>query len=191
MDNVEQLIKKLQEAKEELIKAEEAAKPKDSEAKTISIGKHTNGKFKGYNWAAGKIQMHPGDFDTHEEAKAHFEGKGHLIKADTVRPDAGYGKVTVKDTTPKPVNGSSPYGKVIVKAEELEKDSANPALAPKDVKIKELQTKIDAGQYKPDASKIAGKMLQKEELTCSENGQWNLKPHDDEAEKTDMNGQPC
>lgn len=58
--------------------------------------------------------------------------------------------------------------------EELEKDAANPALAPKEVKIKALQQQIDAGKYKPDASKIAGKML-KEELSCSENGQWNLK----------------
>lgn len=58
--------------------------------------------------------------------------------------------------------------------EELEKDAANPALAPKEVKIKKLQAQIDAGTYKPDPKKIADKML-KEELTCSENGQWNLK----------------
>jgi anti-sigma28 factor (negative regulator of flagellin synthesis) len=78
--------------------------------------------------------------------------------------------------------------------EELEKASKDPALAPKEVKIKELQGKIDAGTYKPDASKIADKMLKKgpneasvaapaangtpdmakEELTCSANGQWNL-----------------
>lgn len=59
--------------------------------------------------------------------------------------------------------------------EELEKDAANPALAPKEVKIKKLQGQIDAGTYKPDPKKIADKMLSKEELTCSENGQWNLK----------------
>jgi hypothetical protein len=54
-------------------------------------------------------------------------------------------------------------------------------LAPKEVKIKQLQSQIDAGTYKPDASKIAGAMLQhpdkplkKEELVCSENGQWDL-----------------
>jgi hypothetical protein len=45
--------------------------------------------------------------------------------------------------------------------EELEKASKDPALAPKEVKIKELQGKIDAGTYKPDASKIADKMLKK------------------------------
>lgn len=58
--------------------------------------------------------------------------------------------------------------------EEMEKDAANPALAPKEVKVKKLQAQIDAGTYKPDAKKIADKML-KEELTCSENGQWNIK----------------
>lgn len=75
----------------------------------------------------------------------------------------------------------------------LVKDAANPALAPKEVKVKELQAKIDAGTYKPDPKAIADKMigkadedhpttlshgdvkkLIKEELTCSENGQWTL-----------------
>ena len=60
------------------------------------------------------------------------------------------------------------------KSEELEKDAVNPALAPKEVKIKKLQAQIDAGTYKPNASKIAEKMIQKEELVCSENGQWKL-----------------
>ena len=63
--------------------------------------------------------------------------------------------------------------------EEIEKGAANPALAPKEVKIKKLQAQIDAGTYKPNASKIADKMLQKEEdgveeLHCSANGQWSL-----------------
>lgn len=86
----------------------------------------------------------------------------NMDKADAVRPDAGFGKVTVKDTRPKD-------------EQDLTKDAADPKLAPKDVKVKALQGQIDAGTYKPDASKIAGKMLSKEELTCSENGQWNLK----------------
>lgn len=104
---------------------------------------------------------------------------------DIVRPDAGYGKVTVKDTTPKPADPKRPYGKVIMKDEQqqqdqpkvnlnnpyndqdddekkkLKKASKDPALAPKEVKIKELQGKIDAGTYKPDASKIADKILKK------------------------------
>ena len=44
----------------------------------------------------------------------------------------------------------------------------------KQAKIKNLQRQIDSGTYKPDPKKIADKMI-KEELTCSENGQWNLK----------------
>lgn len=43
--------------------------------------------------------------------------------------------------------------------EELIKDSRSPSMAPKDVKVKELQGKIDAGTYKPDAAKIADKMV--------------------------------
>jgi anti-sigma28 factor (negative regulator of flagellin synthesis) len=94
--------------------------------------------------------------------------------ADKVYDHGIHGKITVKDTEP-------PVGKVTVKKEELEKDSANPALAPKEVKIKELQGKIDAGTYKPNPAKIADKMLKdedmmmSEELECSANGQWNLK----------------
>lgn len=60
-------------------------------------------------------------------------------------------------------------------ANALEKDSANPALAPKQVKVKELQGKIDSGTYKPNPEAIADKMLKKEELSCSENGQWDIK----------------
>ena len=43
----------------------------------------------------------------------------------------------------------------------LEKDSANPKYAPKERKIKELQTKIDSGTYKPDAGKIADKIIER------------------------------
>ena len=130
MDQIEQLIKALEEAKESL--------------------------SKGMDCAPGSM---------------------NVDKADTVRPDAGYGKVTVKDTTPKPANPAKPFGSIIRKEEEMEKDSADPKLAPKEVKVKQLQAQIDAGTYKPDAGKIADKML-KEELTCSENGQWNLKTHE-------------
>lgn len=73
-----------------------------------------------------------------------------------------------KDSKLDLADPNQPYG-------SLKKDAANPALAPKEVKIKKLQAQIDSGTYKPDASKIADKMLQKEELSCSENGQWNLK----------------
>jgi anti-sigma28 factor (negative regulator of flagellin synthesis) len=48
-----------------------------------------------------------------------------------------------------------------------------PAEKVKEAKIKNLQRQIDAGTYKPDPKKIADKML-KEELTCSENGQWKI-----------------
>ncbi len=44
----------------------------------------------------------------------------------------------------------------------LNKDAANPKLAPKDVKVKQLQQQIDAGTYKPDPKKIADAMLKDE-----------------------------
>jgi hypothetical protein len=52
--------------------------------------------------------------------------------------------------SPDALVGGAALGK-----QSLKKDSVNPALAPKDRKVKELQSKIDAGQYKPDAAKIA------------------------------------
>ena len=56
--------------------------------------------------------------------------------------------------------------------EQLEKDAADPKLAPKDVKVKQLQAKIDAGKYKPDSKKIAGKMV--ERGVFSKSGQWSI-----------------
>lgn len=55
----------------------------------------------------------------------------------------------------------------------LQKDAADPKLAPKEVKIKKLQQQIDSGTYKPDASKIADKILKqnekpKQELTAKD-----------------------
>lgn len=121
-----------------------------------------------------------------EEAKADLNknincapGAMNMGKADEVKPDKGYGKIIRKEEEGEKVNLNNPYNdqpqdKKKKKEEELEKDAANPALAPKEVKIKQLQAQIDAGTYKPDPKKIADKMV-KEELTCSENGQWNLK----------------
>lgn len=54
----------------------------------------------------------------------------------------------------------------------LEKDAANPALAPKEVKVKELQRQIDAGKYKVDSKKVADKMVSK--LKLNKGGQWTL-----------------
>lgn len=68
----------------------------------------------------------------------------------------------------------APGAELNMAKEELEKDAANPALAPKQVKVKQLQAQIDAGTYKPNAKAIADKMLKEEELSCSENGQWKI-----------------
>lgn len=61
------------------------------------------------------------------------------------------------------VNLNNPYNEQLEehKKKKLNKASKDPALAPKEVKIKQLQAQIDAGTYKPDAKKIADKMLKK------------------------------
>lgn len=65
--------------------------------------------------------------------------------------------------------------------ESVQKASVDPKLAPKERKMKELQSKIDAGQYKPDPKKIADKMVDiavkkgEECLKIDEKGQWQLK----------------
>jgi hypothetical protein len=46
----------------------------------LKIGQHSNGKFKAYNWKLGRVHQQPEEFDTHEQAKAHYEGKGHTIQ---------------------------------------------------------------------------------------------------------------
>jgi len=63
-------------------------------------------------------------------------------------------------------NMNAPYGATTpnMTKEEMDKASKDPALAPKEVKIKELQGKIDNKTYKPDASKIADKILKEEDL---------------------------
>jgi anti-sigma28 factor (negative regulator of flagellin synthesis) len=58
-------------------------------------------------------------------------------------------------TSPANLSGGAALGK-----ESLEKDSKDPTWRPKDMKIKQLQSQIDSGTYKPDAKAIAGKMLE-------------------------------
>lgn len=64
--------------------------------------------------------------------------------------------------------------KAASKAPDASPVAGIPAGQVKEAKIKNLQRQIDAGTYKPDPKKIADKML-KEELVCSENGQWDIK----------------
>lgn len=56
--------------------------------------------------------------------------------------------------------------------EQLSKDAANPKFAPKEVKVKQLKAQIDAGTYKPDSKKIAGKMMERN--VFSKSGQWSM-----------------
>lgn len=67
----------------------------------------------------------------------------------------------------------------------MAKDSRDPKLAPKEVKVKQLQAQVDNKTYKPDSAKIADKMLKDEALMMGEgcsardakiakNGQWSM-----------------
>jgi hypothetical protein len=54
-----------------------------AQPETLKIGKDSNGKFRGYRWrVGGAMKLHPEEFNSHDEAKAHFESKGHIIKAE-------------------------------------------------------------------------------------------------------------
>lgn len=104
--------------------------------------------------------------ELNKNVNASYDSTPNMAKEEAALPD----KVNLNN----PYNEQHEDEKKKKKEEKLDKASKDPALAPKEVKIKELQSKIDNKTYKPDASKIADKML-KEELTCSENGQWDIK----------------
>lgn len=90
-----------------------------------------------------------------------------IDKADKVvhpkDPVLNYDKVQPKAKTPAKQKEYETKVSAVCKEEEMEKDSVNPALAPKERKIKDLQAQIDAGTYKPDSKKIAGAMLKFDE----------------------------
>lgn len=91
---------------------------------------------------SGKMKP-PGPQRKSEMAKAMTAGSG-LAAPDRLTGGAALSKENLDKNIAMPMN----------------KDAANPKLAPKDVKVKKLQSQVDAGTYKPDASKIAGAMLQ-------------------------------
>ena len=92
-------------------------------------------------------------------------GKEELEKAGTSGMDPQSGNDPGASRINKPLRSKDSRVQVLAphisvgKSEDLRKDAANPKLAPKDHKIKQLQTQIDSGAYKPDASKIGTAML--------------------------------
>ena len=93
--------------------------------------------------------------------------------ADIVRPDAGYGKVTVKDTTPKPADPKRPYGKVIMKDEQQDQPKVNLNNPYNDQDEDEAKEKVKVKNIKEEAEEILD--MHKEECTFAKNGQWSLK----------------
>lgn len=156
MDNIDKLIAGLKAAKEELSKG---AMPNQSDS-----GSETNKSDDIKDVGNGKmvIGRSPSPKQVDKEMRAIAE------KNDNEQPP-----IVDKKHKQSPMDSKLPVAeRVIQKGEschvakngqwslkDLEKASVDPKLAPKDAKVKELQSKIDSKTYKPDASKIADKMI--------------------------------
>lgn len=158
MDIIEQLIKSLQEAKAELEKNMNCAPGSEQNMDKAE------GKKKKMPAMPPKIESedHPpklseaGAMKLVKEDEPHKDDPKHEEKeqkiASKIKAEASDLMDMHKEELMCSANGQW----------SLKKDAANPKLAPKEVKIKELQTKIDSGKYKVPASKIADKMVKEE-----------------------------
>ena len=185
MDVIEKLIKSLQEAKAELEKNMNCAPGSNMDKAEDEPHKDDPDHEKKEKKAASKIKEEAEDIlDLHKdedldknnrnrgkqaeqqrgysfsqimEGKRHSDEMERQSKANAVAPVKS---VPVKDYKPqvkllKEELTCSANGQW-----NLNKDAANPELAPKDKKVKMLQAQVDAGTYKPDAGKIAGAMIE-------------------------------
>ena len=162
MKNLDQLIDTLKQAKEELSK-----------------GTPNEGGGIGPNGGAAIKADITGGFEKAADVKDVGNGKMVIGKnSSPAQVDKEMHNMTDKNDNEQPPivdvkHKQSPMDAKLPKAERviekcsiakngqwsLDKASVDPKLAPKDVKVKELQGKIDAGKYKPDAGKIADKMI--------------------------------
>ena len=140
MDTIEKLIKALEETKVELNKGTEIIRPDKGYGKIIGTG-----MSKPINMVTPTAPAAPAAPPSNPKGPKTPSANPH----DPHKPN--YDKVIMKEELMCSANGQW----------SLQKDSKDPKLAPKEVKIKELQSKIDNKTYKPDASKIAVKMLKK------------------------------
>jgi hypothetical protein len=107
------------------------------------------------------------------KAKESQERRKQQLQPDTSGPQIdqhrmGYGGYLL----PRRSGGS--YG--VAKTEPLDKDAKDPNLAPKELKIKQLKAQVQSGQYKPNAGKIAEKMI--ERGVFNKGGQWSIQKWD-------------
>jgi len=218
MDKIENLIKSLTELKEELEKASKDPQAPHVIAKLTSGGTvehHPAGKSStGHNHSDNYTIKHPkgnvhvwhdrgveGGWQSYNQHKEdNDDGSGFDTKHANhpkIQAHIDEGIKAIKAHQVKMHGSLDDIKKPLKKSQELNKASKDPKLAPKETKIKNLQAQIDAGAYKPNAPKIADKMLNpshnvdselhpsvikpenlkrliKEELTCSANGQWSL-----------------
>jgi anti-sigma28 factor (negative regulator of flagellin synthesis) len=146
MDKLEKIIAKLKEAREELNKTDANL--------NNPYGDQPKGK-KGENARNDKNDKEP-ELESPKNLK--HKDQPSIKKDDS---DDHPSKLSEKDAMKliKEEVEFSKNGQWSMKKGCMEKGSMDPKLAPKDRKVKELQTKIDSGAYKPDAGKIADAML--------------------------------
>lgn len=191
MDKLDALIKRLQEAKEELAKASKK-KPSDEDAyapvpaKDMPEDKKLQGSpkagippapmAKNVNMSYSKQPNVATGSMTGALERAEGETKHDRCAREVKEksPDVRNPHAVCVSAGVEPDAWKKSHDEYLTLFKngqwELKKDSVNPKLAPKDRKVKELQTKIDAGTYKPDAGKIAEKMLQSGAIKKEEDG---------------------
>ena len=98
-------------------------------------------------------------------------------KPDIVRPDAGYGKVTVKDTgggPPADPKKPGAYGKVIMKEDEPHKDDPNHEKKEKKIAGKIKEEAQDLANMHKDEMMMMGEGCGMGSMKMAKNGQWSM-----------------
>lgn len=131
------------------------AKPAPTNHGTTSAGgaKTLSGTNKLHNPAlSGKITP-PGPIKKADSAGSSLAGPSNLVGTAALTPNS----IFIHEVR-RPKKKKDEKGGISSPDIGIAKGGANSANVPKDIKIKDLQQKIDSGTYKPDAKKIADKM---------------------------------
>lgn len=170
MKDLDSLLKSWKNIREELNKAKEDKRIPAEQRKQFRQQKK---EFSGRDPMAGREETEPGvSARGIETRRGDTRQKGVISHGYARVTDPEKHKETAKQIARQELKDVKASPKPKLTKEEMSKDSVNPKLAPKDRKVKELQQQIDAGTYKPDSKKIAGKMVERGVFT--KNGQWSI-----------------
>ena len=171
MSKLDQLLEELQKAKAKLEKPEgisdRGIEVRRADAKVPGIVAHGYGRIMSPEKHGERAKA----WAKQDLARLKAQPKPNLTKEETEKADKlvnpkdpvlNPGKFPPKAQSEDKQKAYAQKVSTMKKEEEMEKDSVNPALAPKERKIKDLQAQIDAGTYKPDSKKIANAMLKEE-----------------------------